>query len=1252
MPSCCGVDGWCGYSPTYCGEGCQSNCDAKAECGEYAKTPGQTCPLNVCCSEFGFCGTTTDFCTGGCQSNCEQPKPNSSPSDVQKRVIGYWETWNMQKPCGTMGPGEIPVHLLTHLFVSFGYINDAFQVTNMDGIDPGLYKSIGNVKARNPSLKVVIALGGWTFSDPGPWQKVFPALASTKENRATFIPNLVGFLSEYGYDGVGADDRGSSDGDGENYTALLTELREAINASGKDYIVTFTAPSSYWYLRHFDLKGMEAQVDWINLMSYDLHGIDHALDLFWRVGVEPSSVVLGLGFYGRSFELESVSCWKPGCAFKGPGAAGRCSNTAGILSYSEIMEILENTGATAYHDEAATAQYLVDADNSWISFDDVTTFQAKIDYANSMGLAGIMIWAIDLDTGKLDALKAISSGTKIGGTNTRFTMVDLDRLFSADMLPSDNDPMSYGLVNLGAEADAGEIDPDKTGFGFMLLTGDSYAVASLKKRHDNPNPLIFIDCPEKPNEQDGETPQKARVACFSDDIKGCFQLMERGVEGTIIEMPDNCAAGSFARAISIEVSEDQSIPIAFSSKEVTSDVFTLTFDLDLTLARRDTTNTRIRVDYSNIRGYWNAAVDSPGIEGVSKRFHAPTAAQWRNMFTNKVGTDMYVDAFEIKEQLTHVEGTIDAKFYYGYSMVATFGDRKLDVSQASGFLSVRGNTDLTFTVGGVGEVDLDKTRKGNPATTNGKTVIHRETSVDAGDGGTNIDLSPYYTINYSIGSFNDTDGGSASPSGPYFDGKLSTRVISDFGDFNAYFPTTKEDRLRIKAEDRLKNRISIPDDNVLHNASGLGGRISMGALVKFGMKIKTSVYQNVKNSRSAGWSATENMVMLASDRERQGPADGKVCYPNASPSAGVMPGWGYNADTNVDPTRFVGSNYGKDFGSKSSLQCSNCLSCGAAGKDKPGKCCGCPSLDKLYPNNEDMPPCEWCTKSDGPWPGSGIRKKRDEYHNDTDVLDHRNAMEIDEEIEDDDDDGLGTLDKRAWGTATPSSKGVSVCGRKVRTFANSNYPPFPRDASFPWEGIDNGEWDDISRYWGNGSAVCSDWSIKQLQQADTIYTGASGVSVRAPYDNHSEPTFAAANGTRPNQKKGRMFGGIQPNAMDKCLVFEYINNIAVWQKFCATYEGIYDLLGEFDTWYSRNGLGVTIPNLQAEWRACFETVLRSMVLRTRDTYNSQRAAAVSDLSSNNAADDVFLRHWAINDLINKARIRITGSCDRLSKTAV
>lgn len=52
--ACCGTNGLCGYSPTECGAGnCTSNCDAKAECGQYGKEGSQDCPLGVCCSQFG-----------------------------------------------------------------------------------------------------------------------------------------------------------------------------------------------------------------------------------------------------------------------------------------------------------------------------------------------------------------------------------------------------------------------------------------------------------------------------------------------------------------------------------------------------------------------------------------------------------------------------------------------------------------------------------------------------------------------------------------------------------------------------------------------------------------------------------------------------------------------------------------------------------------------------------------------------------------------------------------------------------------------------------------------------------------------------------------------------------------------------------------------------------------------------------------------------------------------------------------------
>jgi chitinase len=129
----------------------------------------------------------------------------------------------------------------------------------------------------------------------------------------------------------GADDRGGQPSDTQNYVTLLQELKAALGSKG----LTATLPTSYWYLRHFDLKSAQKSVDWcvhvslvdafwpeltrvrFNLMAYDLHGtwdassqfvgpyiaphtnlteIDLGLDLLWRAGVDANKVVLGEGW--------------------------------------------------------------------------------------------------------------------------------------------------------------------------------------------------------------------------------------------------------------------------------------------------------------------------------------------------------------------------------------------------------------------------------------------------------------------------------------------------------------------------------------------------------------------------------------------------------------------------------------------------------------------------------------------------------------------------------------------------------------------------------------------------------------------------------------------------------------------------------------------------------------------------------------------------------------------------------------------
>ena len=197
-------------------------------------------------------------------------------------------------------------------------------------------------------------------------------------------------------------------------------------------------PTSYYYLANYGtpvdsvfgniLRKMSLYADMINVMSYDLHGtwdgpqdqigsivlahtnlteIQVALDLFWRNDINPAKLNLGVGFYGRSYQLSSSSCTTPGCSFSGGGTAAECTKTSGILSYREIVEIIEANDLTPTWDKTAAVKYLVWDKDQWVSFDDQETFQQKIKWANANGIGGLSIWALDQDTDDLQALQAL-----------------------------------------------------------------------------------------------------------------------------------------------------------------------------------------------------------------------------------------------------------------------------------------------------------------------------------------------------------------------------------------------------------------------------------------------------------------------------------------------------------------------------------------------------------------------------------------------------------------------------------------------------------------------------------------------------------------------------------------------------------------------------------------------------------------------------------------------------------------------------
>ena len=140
---------------------------------------------------------------------------------------------------------------------------------------------VRTLKSGNLDLQVFASIGGWTFSDNNTkTQPVFGNIAKNEGNRQKFADNVVSFMKEFGFDGVdidweypGAPDRGGHEDDTKNYVALMKTMKDTFDKEAKGkYGLTFTVPTSYWYLRWFDLPGMLKHADWVNVMSYDLHG--------------------------------------------------------------------------------------------------------------------------------------------------------------------------------------------------------------------------------------------------------------------------------------------------------------------------------------------------------------------------------------------------------------------------------------------------------------------------------------------------------------------------------------------------------------------------------------------------------------------------------------------------------------------------------------------------------------------------------------------------------------------------------------------------------------------------------------------------------------------------------------------------------------------------------------------------------------------------------------------------------------------
>lgn len=241
-----------------------------------------------------------------CLPNAAAPVPKGGQSDTTKG--GIWNV-HVEVSClipllrvirltqlhTEMGPPDIPLGYYTHINYAFASIDpQTFRIAPMDNLTASLYQGVTALKRQQSHLEVWIAIGGWAFNDPGPTRTTFSDLAASEAAQDTFFGSLISFMQKNRFDGVDidweypvTDERGGRPEDYVNFVTLVKRLREQLNQTGRKYgisitlvrlallpicmrLLTFLQPTSYWYLRGFDIVNLEPHVDFLNVMSYDI----------------------------------------------------------------------------------------------------------------------------------------------------------------------------------------------------------------------------------------------------------------------------------------------------------------------------------------------------------------------------------------------------------------------------------------------------------------------------------------------------------------------------------------------------------------------------------------------------------------------------------------------------------------------------------------------------------------------------------------------------------------------------------------------------------------------------------------------------------------------------------------------------------------------------------------------------------------------------------------------------------------------
>jgi chitinase len=322
-------------------------------------------------------------------------------------IIGYVGGFR-----GLLDTNMVDAKKLTHINYAFVDVQQNRASLRFRRTDTANFKYLVGLKKKNPALKVLISIGGWS------WSKNFSDMALTDTGRKAFAISAVDIIRKFKMDGVDIDwEYPNAYGAGNiyrpedkvNFTLMFVELRADLDKlekeTGKKLLLTAAVGAFKRFTQNTEMDKIGKLLDYINLMTYD-YGAEQAVhhtglyaskylktennsdagtQAFIDAGVPREKLVLGMAFYSRSVRVSDSTK---------TGLGSKSLERMRGGGYTFIKDsLLTNKAFKYYRDKSVQAPYIYNpTTRQFLSFDDEWSIKKKCKYVKKQGMAGVMFW--------------------------------------------------------------------------------------------------------------------------------------------------------------------------------------------------------------------------------------------------------------------------------------------------------------------------------------------------------------------------------------------------------------------------------------------------------------------------------------------------------------------------------------------------------------------------------------------------------------------------------------------------------------------------------------------------------------------------------------------------------------------------------------------------------------------------------------------------------------------------------------------